>query len=50
MNSTRSGAAIVMLLAVTGCGRAPEAPPAAAAVPDLAEYDIARLQRSTRGA
>jgi amidase len=45
MNSTRSGAAIVMLLAVTGCGRAPEAPPAAAAVPDLAEYDIARLQR-----
>jgi amidase len=45
MNSTRSGAAIVMLLAMTGCGRAPEAPPAAAAVPDLAEYDIARLQR-----
>jgi amidase len=45
MISTRSGAAIVMLLAMTGCGRAPEAPPAAAAVPDLAEYDIARLQQ-----
>jgi amidase len=46
MISIRAGAATAMLLAVTGCGRAPEAPPSAAAVPDLAEYDIARLQRA----
>ena len=45
MISIRGGAAIVMLLAMTACGRAPEAPPAAAAMPDLAEYDIARLQQ-----
>ena len=45
MISTRSCAAIVMLLAMAGCGHAPETPPAATALPDLAEYDIARLQQ-----
>ena len=43
MRSTRHSAAIAMLLAMTGCGRAPEAPPA---TPDLSEYDIARLQQA----
>ena len=46
MNSIGGAAAMIMLLAVTGCGRAPEAPPAAAALPDLSEYDIARLQQA----
>src|SRR4026207_1232617 len=45
MISTRGGATIVMLLGLTGCGHAPENSPAAAALPDLAEYDIARLQQ-----
>jgi amidase len=34
-----------MLLAMAACGHAPEAPPTAPAMPDLAEYDIARLQQ-----
>src|SRR5262245_60378074 len=45
MISIRGGAATMMLLAIASCGRAPEAPPAAAATPDLAGYDIARLQQ-----
>jgi amidase len=40
------GAAIVALLAMTGCGRAPEAPAVAATTPDLSDYDIARLQQA----
>jgi amidase len=48
MTSIRAGAATVMLLALTGCGHEPEAPTAAAAVPDLSEYDIAGLQQAMR--
>jgi amidase len=44
--SPRRSAAVLFLLAMTGCGRAPEAPSAAAVTPDLGDYDIARLQRA----
>ena len=46
MRGSLRGTAMVMLLALAACGRAPEGPPTAAATPDLSDYDIAKLQQA----
>ena len=48
VGSNAIGAAFAALLAMSGCGRAPEAPADAPPVPDLSDHDIARLQRAMR--